>query len=280
MTQHNISISINGSESKVKVRLVFIRIISLIEVPIMLLTLYALCLLVRSRHATSIFVIHLILSDLVQTMCQMIYATGSVRTPLLGLAYYYSLIVSVYLMACIALERYLLVSHPIWYKTHHSLKSSCSISLVIWCVPLGFADIKPPHLRFLAFPFTIVCLIPYLITALCFVGTWRGLSHATSLTPHKRRMILGTLFLVLLTYTFLLLPFFLLLMFSYFTDKYEKFEDFLLCLVFLNPLADCLLYLFMRSDVADLMPSLHCCCTSDTQQISVRYTTRTTQPSS
>ncbi len=113
----------------------------------MILTLIALCFIIKSRPAASVFVSHLILSDLIQFICLLIKTVTSWTWKLYG-AYYYSLIVGLYFMACVAFERYLLVSHPIWYKSHHSLKLSCFISVIIWFVPLIFANIGPPHIVF------------------------------------------------------------------------------------------------------------------------------------
>ncbi|KAA0707406.1 hypothetical protein E1301_Tti021105 [Triplophysa tibetana] len=266
-------------------RSVFIWILSVVEIPIMLLTLYALCCLIKSHQTASVFVIHLILSDLIQLIC-LILMTWDSGNMLLA-AHEYSVIVGVYFMACVAFERYLLVSHPIWHKTHQTLKSSCLISLIIWFVPLIFGSIRPHDLRFEFLWVSVALLIPYPVIIVCFVGTWRGLSHAISLTSQKRRMILGTLFLVLLSYMFIILPYSIVCLFNYITDyefwdtvSFQKVFRFVDCLLYLNPLTDCLLYLFMRTDAADLLPSLHCCRRSDTHQISIRYTTRTTQPSS
>ncbi|XDV26395.1 hypothetical protein PO909_030125 [Leuciscus waleckii] len=234
----------------------------------MILTLFALCALIKSNRSTPVFVIHLILSDLIQIICRLMDTiTGSLDA---FKAYDYSLIVGLYFMACVAFERYLLVSHPIWYRSHHSLKVCCVVSVIIWFVPLIFAD----------FTDAISCLIPYPIIILCFVGTCRGLSRAISLTSLKRKKILGSLFLVLLTYTFLVLPNIILTFiytFSYdstqlvFSYSYTLFYIIWYCsefLLYLNPLADCLLYMFLRPDVGGLMKSVHCCCRTDTHQSS------------
>ncbi|XP_050978652.1 psychosine receptor-like [Labeo rohita] len=258
----------------------YIWVILVIEVPITLLTLFALCVLIKSNRIASVYVINLIFSDLIQIICISLLPTKDDSDDLMGV-YYYSLIAGLYFMACVAFERYLLVCHPHWYKSHHSLKLSCFVSLIIWFVPLIFADIKPPHLYFSDLPQTIACFIPYPIIILCFVGTCRGLSHSISLTPLKRRLILGSLFLVLLTYTCLILPFVILDFIDYFTCidtmnmTFKKAERFLECLLYLNPLADCLLYLFMRADVGDIIKSVPCCCRTDRHQNSLRLTSST-----
>ncbi len=112
----------------------------------------------------------------------MLIGTATSWTQKLYSAYDYSLIVGLYFMACIAFERYLLVSHPIWSKSHHSLKLSCFISVIIWLVPLIIAKVNPPCIICKDINWCIVCLIPYPIIILCFAGTWRGLSRSISLT--------------------------------------------------------------------------------------------------
>ncbi|XDV26365.1 hypothetical protein PO909_030108 [Leuciscus waleckii] len=240
-------------------------IISSIEILIMILTLFALCALIKSHRSTPVFVIHLILSDLIQIICRLTHTiTWSWDA---YIAYDYSLIAGLYFMACVAFERYLLVSHPIWYRSHHSLKVCCVVSVIIWFVPLIFRD-GYSHGLFSFLSLSIACLIPYPIIILCFVGTCCGLSCAISLTSLKRKKILGSLFLVLLTYTFLILPHVILI---FITNHFRSYNHklFEICLFFsryllyLNPLADCVLYMFLRPDVGGLMKSVHCCCRTD-----------------
>ncbi|XDV31517.1 hypothetical protein PO909_002508 [Leuciscus waleckii] len=233
-----------------------IWIISSIEILIMILTLFALFALIKSNRSTPVFVIHLILSDLIQIICRLTHRITESEDAYH--AYWYSLIAGVYFMACVAFERYLLVSHPIWYRSHHSLKVCCVVSVIIWFVPLIFY-----------LSASIGCLIPYPIIILCFVGTCRGLSRAISLTSLKRKRILGSLFLVLLTYTFLILPYVIMI---FIIDNFYIYNSLTLFyifvhlssyLLFLNPLADCVLYMFLRPDVGGLMKSVHCCCRTD-----------------
>ncbi len=102
----------------------------------------------------------------------------------------------------------LLVSHPIWYRSHHSLKLSCFISVIVWFVPLICAEIDPPRIYFNTLP---VYSVFNSLIILCFADTWRGLSHTISLTALKRKLILVSLILMLLTYTLLILPYLIVL---------------------------------------------------------------------
>lgn len=283
MTQHNNSIShpYHESPKSFKKKLfafhakqtiaesLYIWVLSVIEIPIMLLTLFALCVLIKSHRVSSVYVINLIFSDFIQIICMLLSTTELDSENELMDTYYYSLIAGLYFMVCVAFERYLLVSHPHWYKSHHSLKLSCLISLIIWFVPLIYYIL----------PLCIVILIPYPIIILCFFGTCRGLSHSISITPPNRKLILGSLFLVLLTYTFLILPYVIMDFIDLYTSidsmnlLFTKADHFLTCLLYLNPLADCLLYLFMRADVADIMKFVHCCCKTERYQNSTQHTT-------
>ncbi|XDV38017.1 hypothetical protein PO909_007509, partial [Leuciscus waleckii] len=220
---------------------IFFMIFSAIEFVIVILTLFALCALIKSHRSTPVFVVHLILSDLIQTICILI--TISIGHEIN--AYFYSLTVAVYFMACVAFERYLLVSPPIWYRSNHSLKVCCVVSVIIWFVPLILTVID-----FSSLTISIICLIPYPIIILCFVGTCCGLSRAISLSPLKRKQILGSLFLVLLTYTFLILPFLIMMVIDDILEVHNSVDFFIFSflLLFLNPLAGCVLYIFVRPD--------------------------------
>ncbi len=267
-TYHNKLVTFHARQSVAES--LFIWVISVIEIPIMLLTLFALCVLIKSNRIASVYVINLIFSDLVQIICILLFTTKLDSAELMK-AYDFFLIAGLYFMACVAFERYLLVSHPHWYKSHHSLKRSCFVSLITWSVPLIFY-----HL-----PECIACFIPYPIIIFCFVGTCRGLSHSLSLTSINRKLILGSMFLVLLTYTCLILPFVIMDFIDFYTCidwmnmTFKKVDLFLECLLYLNPLADCLLYLFMRADVGDIMKPLPCCSKTDRHQNSTRLTSIT-----
>lgn len=260
----NSSTKLNTSQDLTKVdpaEAVFIWIVCIFEFPVILLTLFALFFLIKSHRASSVYVIHLILSDLLQ-IGLILTLTTELANVRLWSAYKYCLTAGLFFMACIAIERYLLVSHPHWYKSHHSVKMSCFVSVLIWLVPLTFSNFKQ-HAIFTLVSECLACFIPYSLILMSFIGTWRGLSHAISLTSHKRRFILGSLSLVLLNYTFLILPLTIInICLIILENQYPfvlKVYIFCHCLLYLNPLADCLLYLFMRSDADNIMKSLYCC---------------------
>uniref|UniRef100_A0A8C2EXF2 G-protein coupled receptors family 1 profile domain-containing protein n=1 Tax=Cyprinus carpio TaxID=7962 RepID=A0A8C2EXF2_CYPCA len=257
----NASHKMNQTDKIENAEAVFIWIVSFFGIPIICLTLFALCFLIKSHRAASVYVIHLILSDLLQIGFINVLTTELARAALWS-AYKYCLVVGLFFMAFIAIERYILVSHPHWYRSHHSVKMSCFISLIIWLMPLTFIKIREQAM-FTVLSQSLASFIPYPIILLCFVGTWRGLSHAKSLTSQKRKLILGSLSLVLLNYTFLILPLSISSLCLEFLNPPPPtaVNVYLFChfFLYLNPLADCLLYLFMRRDAENIMKSLFSC---------------------
>ncbi len=138
---------------------VFIWIVSVIEIPVMILTLIALCFLIKSRPAASVFVSNLIFSVLIQVICMLISTVTSWTRNLYG-AYIYSLIAGLYFMACVAFERYLLVS-PHLSGTNLTIHSNSPvfISVIVWFVPLIFAEIDLLVFILILYP-CIAFLIP------------------------------------------------------------------------------------------------------------------------
>ncbi len=127
------------------VEAVFIWILSLFEIPVVCLTLFALCFLIKSHRAASVYVMHLILSDLLQI--GFINLTTKLASAAMRSAYEYCLFVGLFFMPFIAIERYILVSHHYWYRSHHSVKMSCFIiSFIIWLMLLTFAIIRAQYM--------------------------------------------------------------------------------------------------------------------------------------
>ncbi len=143
-------------------------------------------------------------------------------------------------------------------------------------MPLIFAGIKNHTLKCHGLSQCLEYFIPYPIILLCFVGTWRGLSHSTSFTSHKRKFILGSLSLVVLNYTFLILPNAIKGFIKFFGFSVSpRFSNLFYCLWYLNPFVDCLLYLFMRREDDDILAFLYRCRGSDRHQNTAQHTTST-----
>ena len=99
-------------------------------IPVIFLAIYLLYCLICANHIAPIYVINLLISDLLQMCVLPVMFQGYCHIVVL-LVYYYSLTTSVGFMVCIALERYLVVAFPLWYRFQHNIKNSLIVSSII-----------------------------------------------------------------------------------------------------------------------------------------------------
>lgn len=122
-----------------------------------------------------------------------------------------------YLMACIVVERYVLIAHPVWHRSHRSVKCLVYISLIgllVSIIVFLTINVKSDLLRFMAF-------ILYPVIILCFAGS---------------------LLFVVITYTFLFLPVNILGILVTKLSHSQTCARLAVNLYLFNPLVDCLLY--------------------------------------
>ncbi|KAI3363504.1 hypothetical protein L3Q82_012102 [Scortum barcoo] len=98
-----------------------------IGLPLTLVAIYALYSLVQKDHVTPIYVINLLISDLIQLCCMIIQVArprGWILYKVFYYIYVFGLMSSVGFMVCVAMERYLVVAWPLWYRFRRTIKSS------------------------------------------------------------------------------------------------------------------------------------------------------------
>uniref|UniRef100_A0A8C2FFJ5 G-protein coupled receptors family 1 profile domain-containing protein n=1 Tax=Cyprinus carpio TaxID=7962 RepID=A0A8C2FFJ5_CYPCA len=247
----------------IKAGTVYISIISSIEIPLICLAIYAVYSLIKLHHSAPVFVINLLASDLIQIVCMLLFTSPSMWTISLTTMMWTSY-TGFYFMTCIAIERYVLIAHPVWHRSYRSVKCFVCTSLTGWLLPFILIIIFLLLLSFDIIPDFILIeilfympLIFYAVIIVCFVGSCRSLSHSISLTPVKKQLVLAPLFFVLMSYTFLILPINILLIVR--NNNTSSLFRFTGVLYLLNPLVDCLLYVFMRSDAENIIRMPHCC---------------------
>ncbi|XP_039639709.1 G-protein coupled receptor 4-like isoform X2 [Perca fluviatilis] len=113
-------------------------IIISIGLPLTLVAIYALYSLVGKYNVAPIYVINLLISDLIQFCCLIGLVAKSEDQKITVVIYFSSLLASVYFMVCIALERYLVIACPLWYRFRRSIKSSVVVCVLVWVFPLIF----------------------------------------------------------------------------------------------------------------------------------------------
>ncbi|XP_059216007.1 G-protein coupled receptor 4-like [Centropristis striata] len=232
--------------------------------PLTLVAIYSLYSLVQKDHVAPIYVINLLISDLIQVFCMVVWVAQPEDIDIYGYifyVYYFFAVASVCFMVCIALERYLAIAWPLWYRFRRTIKISVVVSAVIWAVTLVylltyFFWVKIGAAKIIS---AIFFLLPLPLFIFFLGGSLKALSASIAVPSDEKRRIVGILVLVLLNYTLLHLP-------SVFVSleehvRYNKYlmDLSLLCLR-LSPLADLFLYVFMRKGAVDKLLASMCCC--------------------
>ncbi|XP_040906350.1 G-protein coupled receptor 4-like [Toxotes jaculatrix] len=245
-----------------------------IGLPLTILAIHALYSLVRTNHVAPIYVINLLISDLILFCCMIVWLKESETPETIILHYSYkvatiALMASVGFMTCVAVERYLLIAWPLWYRFKRSIKTSVVVCVMVWisaliCFVLNnltFVFLKQSYLL------SIYLLLPFPVLIFSLAGTFKALSAATSVSSEEKRRIVGALILVLLNYTLLFLPTVIRFLSEKARDE-VAFNNLAQTMIRISPLADLVLYVFMRKGAFDRLLACLCCCKSETQQTS------------
>ncbi|XP_040929843.2 psychosine receptor-like [Betta splendens] len=222
--------------------------IGLILMPV---AIFAVSSLVKKDNVAPIFVINLLVSDIIQLCAMIIVQIKGVNTLIIAAyMYFVSVSASVGFMLCIALERYLLIVRPLWYRTRRTMKMSLLLCAAVWTLPLFYFLFRMVMfsynqycLFFIITGIFLLLLVPLLVFFM--VGTLRALSASISVRAEEKHRIVGLLVLVLLIYTLLFLPFIIFLLVDCFIYDYEL-EFVAYFFLKLNPVADLFLYIFLR----------------------------------
>jgi len=251
-----------------KIEAVVIWIIFSIEFLVTSLAIYGLCFLTRPSSTVPIFVINLFICDVIEICVRPImnFCSFNVIIVLIHYIYSMSVIANVGFMVCISLERYIMIKYPVWYRLHHTCKNSLLICLIVWAVSCGFIVIDviiafKDHVEYAFILNVFLFLLPYPLVVFSFVGSWRALSHSVAVSPDEQKRILRILALVLFNYTVLFLPSIvqsIILSLSFEHGLYDNLFTVSGILIYLNPLADSLLYVFIRKDANSMLRCLCC----------------------
>ncbi|XP_055365253.1 ovarian cancer G-protein coupled receptor 1-like [Betta splendens] len=237
-----------------------IAIVGLVLTPV---AIYAVSSLVKKGNVAPIFVVNLLVSDIIQLCAMMLWLTGDANAYFTGeITYVIGLVASVGFMLCIALERYLLIVWPLWYRTRRTVKMSLLLCAVVWTLPLFYFLFfilmdSDQHFKLSRNITGVLFLLPLPLLVFFLVGTLRALSASISVRAEEKRRIVGLLVLVLLIYTLLFLP----RIISYLV-QYSGYELPLAgkILIELNPVADLFLYIFLRKGAVNQVWFCLCCC--------------------
>ncbi|XP_042290130.1 G-protein coupled receptor 4-like [Thunnus maccoyii] len=235
-----------------------------IGLPLTLVAIYSLYSQVQNNNVAPIFIINLLISDIIQFCYMIIKVTEPVDLKIYRIFFYiycFGLVTSVGFMVCIALERYLIIAWPLWYRFRRTIKISLVVCVVVWTLPLVYVLVLHfwnDH-RVTNTITPVFLLVPFPLLIFFLGGTLKSLSAAISVSSDEKRRIVGMLVLVVLIYTLLFLPTTIMYLRAETTDKYE-FSMLFAILLRLSPLADLILYVFMRKGAIDKLLASLCCC--------------------
>ncbi|XP_051236566.1 G-protein coupled receptor 4-like isoform X3 [Dicentrarchus labrax] len=260
----------DNKEVNFNLRVIFYIIIC-IGLLFTLMAIYALYSQVRNDHVAPIYVINLFISDLIQLCYLIVWVAlrGDQKiVQILELIAGCCLLASVGFMVCIALERYLVIAFPLWYRFRRTIKTSVVVCVVVWVIPLfvklPFIFLDDFNVKFIIFG--VFLLFPFPLLIFFLGGTLKALSASRVPSDEKRRIV-GVLVLVLLIYTLLFLP---SIIRSLTEETRRCFTLNIVSSVFLclNPFADAVLYVFMRKGTIDKLLASVCCCRMNSNDIS------------
>ncbi|XP_070834229.1 G-protein coupled receptor 4-like [Chaetodon trifascialis] len=246
-------------------------VIICIGLPLTLVAIYAVYSLVRNDHVAPIYVINLLISDIMQ-LCALIFMEVPINRDTFNIAYFihiFGVAASVSFMVCIAVERYLVVSRPLWYRYKRSIRTSVVVCVLVWAFPLVFLLFFEfwDNFEVINVLISVFLLFPLPVFIFCLGGTLKALS-ASRIPSDEKRRIMGILVLVLLIYTLLFMP--KIICFLTNRDVYSFTFDILTFLVVkFSPLADLVLYVFMRAGTIDKLLAAVCCCRMDSNDANI-----------
>ncbi|MBN3305969.1 GPR4 protein, partial [Amia calva] len=250
---------------------IFVVVVGL---PANCLAICSLYRMIRADMVVPIYIINLLIADLLQISVRVYLLTRYTQLRSEGLwidislsLFIFSLSASIGFMLCIALERYLVVAHPLWYRYRRNVRHATLVSVGVWVLAVIFTTVVQP-LYFMPYfkqkiitTFSVLCLLPFPLLLFFFFGTKRAIAGATSVRDAEKRRIVRMLALVLGTYTVLFLPFCIVtFIMENKTNRSIGIAAFITVeMVNLSALVDPVLYILLRPDVRNTLGSLPCC---------------------
>uniref|UniRef100_A0A3B3B692 G-protein coupled receptors family 1 profile domain-containing protein n=1 Tax=Oryzias melastigma TaxID=30732 RepID=A0A3B3B692_ORYME len=226
---------------------------------LILLALYPVYSMIRKDPIAPVSLINLLISDLIQLCCLivMVKTNGDISALSFNI-HLCAKMVSISFMVVISMERYLCVAWPIWYRFNQNIKNYIIISLMAWLLSVFYFSVY--FFTFIyGYAILVSCyfLFPFPLLTFFLYKTIKVLYASPGVNRAEKLRIISILSLVLIMYLVIFLP----TVISIWYYKYdETFSYIANILFFSSPLADLVLYIFMRKDIFDRYLLSFCCC--------------------
>uniref|UniRef100_W5LXW3 G-protein coupled receptors family 1 profile domain-containing protein n=1 Tax=Lepisosteus oculatus TaxID=7918 RepID=W5LXW3_LEPOC len=173
-----------------------------VGLPVNCLAIFGLCRLVTVNHVAPVYVINLLISDLLQMPIKFQHI---ITQYICSRAFHIGVSAGNGFMVCIALERYLVIAHPLWYRFRHSVKNSVLLSLAIWTMCVPCVLLFTSYVVLYGF-LIVLMLLSSALLVFFYVGTRRAIVAAISMTAAEKARILCMLAFVLIANAVLSVP--------------------------------------------------------------------------
>ncbi|XP_008427321.1 uncharacterized protein LOC103476624 [Poecilia reticulata] len=235
-----------------------------IGLPVLVLALYSVKNLSKGENKVPMHIMFLLVSDIISFFSRP-SVDHSMETDQVfsrngtDIIFYFGVISNISLMLFIAQERHLLVAYPQCLGCCTSIRQSSAVTFLAWASP--FAMLTLALLGYNLW-FAVSLLAPFPFLLFFTVDSWRALhcSRSNPPSPEKRRTVFG-IGAIWANYTFLYTPFILSILLEAlsFKDKVPYLGLVSHLLLYLSPLVDPFLYIFMTKGPKEVLRALPCC---------------------
>uniref|UniRef100_A0A8C4T2N0 Zgc:171579 n=1 Tax=Erpetoichthys calabaricus TaxID=27687 RepID=A0A8C4T2N0_ERPCA len=257
--------------------------------PLICFALHGLYRLMKSENTLPIYVFNLLISDLVQ-ICTLpfwivyyrnghVWRFGRVLCSLIGCMFFVSLFVSIFFMCCITLERYLAISHPVWFRNQRQLWKSWIVCLALWGLVslftsgafyFGFEEDQnircmenyPAQKKFAIFQLiamTTTFVLPFIFLLFMYQATGRNMRKVMLMSDEEKKRITSLLSLIIIIFTAVFGPYHIIYYVKYigililqdscnFQSSIFIYCQIALGWLSLNSILDPIMYIFLRKD--------------------------------